>query len=346
MKSDVGHPFPWRFLLALFAAWWIAASATSAEPQAPTEPKTAENATPQAKQPESQEKKESYLRLRRDPQGRPVAMEVAIVRFQSPERGKHGKPSSEVDLVGAVHVAEPEFFAALNKQFDAYDAVLYELVAPEGTRPSRDSGSSSGSPISTLQTALTQILNLQFQLEGIDYHRPNMVHADLSPEEFSKAMRDRGETVWSMFLRMLVYSSVQQSKNGSGSSDLEVLMALLDKNRSLALKRVMAKQFEDLGGAILVIDGPKGSALIRDRNTKALDVLRRELNAGKRKVAIFYGAGHLPDLAKRLADEFGMKPVEKVWLRAWDMSEPAAKERPAPSKPKSQGNASASPQAA
>ncbi|MBN2217024.1 MAG: hypothetical protein JW719_06580 [Pirellulales bacterium] len=346
MKSDVGHPFPWRFLLALFAAWWFAASATSAEPQTTTGQKPPNNATPQAKQPESPEKKDSYLRLRRDQQGRPVAMEVATVRFQSPQRGKHGNPLSEVDLVGAVHVAEPEFFAALNKQFNAYDAVLYELVAPEGTRPSRDSGSGSGSPISSLQTALTQILNLQFQLEGIDYRRPNMVHADLSPEEFTQAMRNRGETVWSMFLRMLVYSSIQQAKNGSGASDLEVLMALLDKNRSLALKRVMAKQFEDLGGAILVIDGPEGSALIRDRNTKALDVLRRELNAGKRKVAIFYGAGHLPDLAKRLADDFDMKPVEKVWLRAWDMSEPAPKKPPAPSKPQTQENASASPRTA
>ena len=39
-----------------------------------------------------------------------------------------------VDLIGAVHVGEKAYYEALNKQFEDYDAVLYELVAPEGTR--------------------------------------------------------------------------------------------------------------------------------------------------------------------------------------------------------------------
>ena len=32
--------------------------------------------------------------------------------------------------------------------------------------------------------------------------------------------------------------------------------------------------------------------------------------AGKKKVAIFFGAGHMPDLQKRLLHDFAMKPVE------------------------------------
>ena len=39
-------------------------------------------------------------------------------------------------------------------------------------------------------------------------------------------------------------------------------------------------------------------------------MLRKELAAGKKKIAIFYGAGHMPDLQKRLHDDFAMKPVE------------------------------------
>ena len=39
-----------------------------------------------------------------------------------------------VDLIGAVHVGEKSYYEALDKQFEDYDAVLYELVAPEGTR--------------------------------------------------------------------------------------------------------------------------------------------------------------------------------------------------------------------
>jgi len=262
--------------------------------------------------------KEKYLRLQRDKRGRPIAMEAAIVRFQP---SKLGKRWPVVDLVGAVHVAEPSFFARLNREFAGYDAVLYELLAPEGTRPRQGQKPRGGNPLSTLQTGLTRLLNLQFQLEGINYRRPNMVHADMSPEEFRKSMHDRGETVWSMFLRMLGYAMMQQAKDPSGKSDVELLMAFFDKNRALALKRAMAKQFEDLGGVMIVLDGPDGSTLISERNKKALSVLRRELNSGKRKIAIFYGAGHMPDMAKRLRNDFGLRPTGTRWLVAWDMAE-------------------------
>src|SRR5882672_8294910 len=36
-----------------------------------------------------------------------------------------------VDLVAAVHIAEKSFFSTLNDSFADYDAVLFELVAPQ-----------------------------------------------------------------------------------------------------------------------------------------------------------------------------------------------------------------------
>jgi len=273
---------------------------------------------------------ETYLRLQRDRQGRPIAMEVAIARFEPAPRGKD---SPTVDLIGAVHIAEPSFFAELNKRFTQYDAVLYELVAPEGTRPLQTKDAGGGNPISAMQTGLTRLLDLQFQLEGIDYRRPNMVHADMSPEEFRQSMRQRGESPLAMFVRMLAYSMAKQEAKGhSGTSDIELLMALLNKNRALALKRTMAQQFEDLGGVLVAIEGPNGSTLISRRNAKAMKVLRRELDSGKRKLAIFYGAGHLPDLANRLKRDFGLQPTGRQWLQAWDMSEPPAQQTDKPTR--------------
>jgi len=35
-------------------------------------------------------------------------------------------------------------------------------------------------------------------------------------------------------------------------------------------------------------------------------VLQKEIAAGKKKIAIFYGAGHMPDFLKKLHDEFGL----------------------------------------
>jgi hypothetical protein len=57
-------------------------------------------------------------------------------------------------------------------------------------------------------------------------------------------------------------------------------------------------------------------------------VLRKELSAGKKKVAVFYGAAHMPDFQKRLHDEFNMSPVNTRWLTAWDMADKQKTGRP------------------
>ena len=37
-----------------------------------------------------------------------------------------------IDLIGAVHIGEKAYYDKLNKEFEQYDVLLYELVAPEG----------------------------------------------------------------------------------------------------------------------------------------------------------------------------------------------------------------------
>jgi hypothetical protein len=270
------------------------------------------------------EEKPAYVRITRDPAEKPVALETAVVTFRD------GKPNGVcVDLVAAVHVGEKAYYADLGKRFKAYDAVLYELVAAEGTRPKAGEKGSS-SPVSMLQKGLKQMLNLEFQLEAVDYTAKNFVHADMSPDEFSKAMKDRGESFWTMFWRMMGHAMAQQSKlQGKMPSDFEILMALFDKNRSVVLKRLMAEQMGDLEGSVAAIEGPNGSTLVSGRNQKALEVLRKELAAGKKKLAIFYGAAHMPDFETRLAADFGLKPEKTQWLQAWDLTDPKKPEKKA-----------------
>jgi hypothetical protein len=59
--------------------------------------------------------------------------------------------------------------------------------------------------------------------------------------------------------------------------------------------------------------------LVDDRNAAAMKELQKQLVAGKKKIAIFYGAAHMPDFEKRLAADFGMKPTETRWVTAWDL---------------------------
>ena len=71
-----------------------------------------------------------FLRITRDKKNVPLAMETAIVRF-APAAGER---TPTVDLVAAVHIADAAYYRQLNREFQAYDAVLYELVAPRGQR--------------------------------------------------------------------------------------------------------------------------------------------------------------------------------------------------------------------
>lgn len=263
-----------------------------------------------------------YLRVQRDQHGGPRTLETAVTRFV----GQQGEAGPVVDLIGAVHVGDASYYERLNGLFKAYDAVLYELVAPPGTRVvpgQRD----NGHPISFLQHAMTNALQLEFQLDQIDYTAPNMVHADMSPTEFSQTMEARGESFLKMFFRVMRQAMATQLTQATGPSDMELLVALIAKDRAYRLKRIMAEQFEDMEGQLSAINGPDGSTIITERNKRALRVLRERLAKGQNKLAIFYGAGHLSDMARRLEKEFGLRPRQQRWVVAWTITAPA--EQPA-----------------
>lgn len=295
-------------MLPALAVFCLAVSASAlADPSAGAEP---------ADQSGKSSQEGRFLRLTRDDEGAPVALEAAIVRFAPTDPGRTGPT---VDLVSAVHVAEEAFYDELNRLFEKYDAVLYELVAPEGTQIPKGGVQSSGHPVSMLQRGMTDMLELEFQLEGIDYTRGNLVHADMSPEQFAESMRNRGESMFQVFFRMLGYAMARQAEDPAGTSDFRLLMAFFDKNRALAIKRVMAEQFEDLEGSLSAINGPEGSTLIDERNKVALGVLKKQIEAGKQKLAIFYGAGHMSHFEERLRKDFGLEPVNTRWLAAWNL---------------------------
>jgi hypothetical protein len=259
------------------------------------------------------------VRLSRDTQKQPVALQTAVVSHAPRDCGQNGPT---VDLVAAVHVGDRSYYEELNRLFATYDVVLYELVAPEGTRIPKDGGAASNHPVSLMQNALTRVLALEYQLRGVDYTKDNLVHADMSPEQFAAAMRDRGDTFWTIFARVMGHAIAEQKD--TTMTDARLLAALFDKNRAMALKRLLAEEFLDLESSIGAIEGPKGSAIIADRNKVALKVLRKQIDGGKQKIAIFYGAGHMPNFQEHLRDDFALVPVGTRWLTAWNLKTDAA----------------------
>lgn len=277
----------------------------------------AQEVPPEPPNGESRETKRQFIRIARDENQKLVAMETAIVRFK-PQAGTGGP--EYVDLVGAVHVGEGKYYRELNKVFKTYDAVLYELVAPEGTRiPKNGKRQGGGTAIGSVQQSMKSMLELEYQLEKIDYTKKNLIHADMSPGEFAQSMETREESFSKMFWRMLGQGMAQQ-RQGKGNNDVAMLFAFFSNDRALRLKRIMAQQFEDLEGQMLAINGPDGSTIITERNKKCFDVLSREIKAGKKRIAVFYGAGHLADMETRLIRDFGMQRENTRWLEAWKLT--------------------------
>ncbi len=310
----------WRSLLAallVLSAISLLRPLKAAEP-APPANKEAVAAADEAK---PDIKVAKFLRLSRDKEGELVSMDTAIVRYV-PREGD----GPAVDLIGAVHFGEKEYYEALNKQFEQYDVLLYELVAPEGKQtPKR--GQTSSHPLAMVQNGMKDILELEHQLEYIDYRKPNMVHADMTPEAFSKKMAERNESFFQILMKSLGQGIAQQGQKNQGADNgLGMMVVWFSPNRATLLRKMMAAQFEDLENSMKFLDGPNGSTIITERNKVALDVLNKQIALGKRKIGIFYGAGHMPDFERRLIDDFGLKRGDERWLVAWDLThKPRAK---------------------
>ncbi len=221
-----------------------------------------------------------------------------------------------VTLISAVHIADGAHYAVLNAEFRKYEAMLYELVAAEGTRPDPDSRDRS--PISMIQNMLKSSLELEFQLEGIDYTPANFVHADLSPAEFKREMRRRGETILTIIGKQML-AGMQMSAGGQ-VQQVDLVKAFRNKQGRHTMRLNFARQFNHVERMVsgLGAGNEEGSALLEGRNQKAIEVLVQQVAAGRKNLAIYYGAAHMPDMEKRLF-KLGYQKIGERWLVAWDV---------------------------
>ncbi|MDG2013446.1 MAG: hypothetical protein P8J33_08075 [Pirellulaceae bacterium] len=261
-----------------------------------------------------------FMRIRRNAKKEPIGMETSVTRYVT--KNADGKKVT-VDLIGVVHIGEEKYYEDLNELFTQYDALLYELVAPEGTVVPKGGGERGFNAISGIQQGMQSVLGLEFQLEHIDYTAPNFVHADMTPEEFSASMEENEESIFKMALKAMGQGMARQSKaqaSGTPSAETGLLLAMFENDKG-KIREVMAEQMLDLESGMIIFQGKDGSTIIDHRNTKAFDILREQIESGKTRIGVFYGAGHLPDMDERLLKGFGMKRGGQVWLEAWDLNE-------------------------
>ena len=258
----------------------------------------------------------SFLRIQRDASREPLALQTVIAKYV-PASGAKG---AEIDLVAVVHIGEKAYYERLNKEFEKYDTVLYELVAPEGVKPPKSGEQKSDNPLAMFQRGMKFALRLEHQLEVVDYGKANFVHADLSPDGIRRAMKERGDDEMTVFIG--VVADILRKKNLGADKPAPQTpdISLNDLLNPTKLKRMVAQQFEDAGGDV-VLGRTVNQLLVEDRNKACMKVLQQQLAAGKKKIAIFYGAAHMPDFDKRLKEDFDMKRTTSEWIDAWILAD-------------------------
>jgi hypothetical protein len=240
-------------------------------------------------------------------------VETAVKTFRSND--------VEVVLFAAVHVGDRKYYQDLQRRFTNFDALLYEMIRYEEDAPSTPE-EMSDNPISRLQIGMKRLLNLDFQLEAVDYSPDNFVHADLDPDSFFKLQRERRESILGLMIRLMLEEHARlQAGKGSTVDGFQLLFALMDPDRAHALKLLFGRQMGELEAMLAGFEensGEQGSVIVGARNARALDVLQREIENGRQRFGIFYGAAHMPDFERRLK-LMGYELKGEEWLTAWDI---------------------------
>ncbi|XP_027358496.1 uncharacterized protein LOC113867395 isoform X1 [Abrus precatorius] len=293
-------------------------------------------------------------------------LQTALVSYRKKFPWSLLRPFLQVDLVSTIHIADEEYFLALQKELESYDCVLYEMVAsreslenrrnPTVTKRLKGSRTKGFNILGCIQRQIARILMLDFQLDCLNYHFTNWYHADLDYETFKLLQLEKGESFFSFAKDMTLRSTKAVLQPASIPEDLDPWRSkLLWASRVLPMPLVglliiesvcadvggQASEYPeiealsrlDFGAAMKVFlakrltseltqvtaDVEEKSVIIGERNRVAIETLRTAMDKGHNRIAILYGGGHMPDLGRRLREEFDLIPSSVQWITAWSI---------------------------
>lgn len=244
--------------------------------------------------------------------------QAAIETQTRPEPGVPGatrKPDSPASKADAKATPSSGSVQELAKDYDA------ETEAAAAGRLSWLNG---------LHTTLQSVLQLHGQLDVVDYHARNFVHADMSLAQFADLQNQRKEGFMALWLKAVQVQMSQPQTQANQPGLLKLMEIICRADSATELKRLIGRTFDSVETLIAGLEAGEGTVIISERNKVALNILRREINMGQRRIAVFYGAAHLPDMEKRLID-MGFQFEKSEWVTAWDL--PPEPPQPTPAAP-------------
>jgi hypothetical protein len=281
--------------------------------------------------------------IRVDEDEKAARLQTAVTRYE--------KDGATVDLIGAVHIADKAYYETLTARFAKYEVLLFEMIGgerfnarenvvqtervtapaelpsanetpalpvPEPLEPEAPAAKKQDlSGLHKIYDTVCRYLQLTGQVDSIDYTTPNFVHADLTNEEFFQLQAERGESLVGFALK----AGMKDPGSKKQPDTFKLLRAIISGSPDL-VKLAIVHTLGDGDDQIAAFAGE--SVIITDRNNRCLEVMNREITGGRKKLGIFYGAAHFPDMEKRLLD-LGFKRTGQEWITAWDIPKPAKK---------------------
>lgn len=248
-------------------------------------------------------------------------LQTAVVGFE--------KDGIRVDLIGAIHLADRRYYEFLNKHFKSYEALLFEMVGGEKLgaakkaeavedpelvdEPEADEEKAEAlAGLKSIYESMEKALGLVGQSAVVDYMAENFVHADLTMKQFEALQKERGESLVGFMIEM----GLKAERPKHEPNTIRLMRGIL-AGRSDLVKLEMMQTMAEGDEQINELAGD--NVIITDRNARCMEVMDKELAAGRKNLGIFYGAAHFPDMQKRM-EERGFKKVSTKWLTAWQVN--------------------------
>jgi hypothetical protein len=275
--------------------------------------------------------------------GKPSALQTLSAEYK-PASGK----GPSVWLIGVAHLGTSEYYASIQKRLDAQSRVLFEGVGAEKLKEGAKLESAGG-----IQGQLAKSLGLVFQLDAIDYKRPHFINSDLTVEGLQNAITEKSEKRPGAETRSAdksdsdgikpketgtnlpekvdnnTFTALMDAIHGEGEM-AESLGAMVGLMGSTPEMRETTKLMliEALGQAGEIIDIAKAASpdikdlfevLITERNEEVIRQLKSQLPklASGQTIAVFYGAAHMDEIAKRLTNQLNYQPAATEWDTAF-----------------------------
>lgn len=242
------------------------------------------------------------------------------------------RPSSgrgpEVELVAAIHIAEAGYYQRLQRHLEQADLVLYEGVMSraQARMPAADRATAaaarSGPVRNPVYQRLAHSLGLTSQEFGIRLAEPRFRRCDMTFEDMAELLAAEaargGEMKQQASKAKVDFQSMRGILSGQGWKTKLMFLAL-DHSATLRADSKLRVTLHNLNRDKTAQRNPRLTRLIiDDRNRHVMDELAALLAKPHkhRRIALFYGAGHMPGMEKLLR-EMGYRPAGPVaWMDA------------------------------